>query len=70
MSNISGKAYAMNVITPIRFWTTWLNKLIFQRARKSPLEGLVTLSLIHYAGWAVIDRDRFPHVSPQQPHED
>ena len=72
MSNIAGKAYAMNVITPIRSWTTWLNKFIFWGARKRPssLKGLITLSLIHYAGWVVVDRNRFPHLSPQQPKED
>ena len=29
MSNIAGKAFAMNVITPIRWYTAWINKLIF-----------------------------------------
>ncbi len=32
MSNIAGKAYAMNVITPIRWYTAWVNKLIFDYA--------------------------------------
>ena len=65
MSNIAGKAYAMNVVTPIRFWTAALNKVIFWAAGKRPS----TLSLIHYARWVVVDRDQFPHLSPQQPKE-
>ena len=71
MSNIAGKAYAMNVVTPIRFWTAVLNKVIFWAAGKRPstLNGLITLSLIHYARWVVVDRDQFPHLSPQQPKE-
>jgi hypothetical protein len=71
MSNVAGKAYAMNVITPIRAWTTWLNKLIFRVALRLPstLKGLITLSLIHYARWVIIGRNEFPRLSPQQPPE-
>jgi hypothetical protein len=71
MSNIAGKAYAMNVITPIRWYTTWMNKLIFWIALKMPstLNGLITLSLIHYARWVIIGRNQFPHVHPDQPKE-
>ncbi|SMC25743.1 hypothetical protein SAMN02745857_02264 [Andreprevotia lacus DSM 23236] len=71
MSNIAGKAYAMNVITPIRWYTAWLNKLIFWVALQRPatLKGLITLSLIHYARWVIIGRDQFPHVHPSQPRE-
>src|SRR6185312_11204120 len=71
MSNIAGKAYAMNVITPMRWYMAWINKLIFRIALKKPatLRGLVTLSLIHYARWVIIGRRQFPHVSPDQPKE-
>lgn len=71
MSNIAGKAYAMNVITPIRWTTAWLNKLIFWIALKRPstLRGLVTLSLIHYARWVIIGKNQFPHLDPNQPKE-
>lgn len=71
MSNVAGKAYAMNVITPIRSWTAWLNKLIFWVALRLPatLKGLVTLSLIHYARWVIVGRNEFPRLSPQQPRE-
>lgn len=72
MSNIAGKAYAMNVITPIRWYMTWLNKLIFWIAQKNPptLVGLITLSLIHYARWTIIGRCQFPHLDKSQPKED
>jgi hypothetical protein len=26
-SNIAGKAYAMNIVTPMHWYTTWLNRL-------------------------------------------
>lgn len=72
MSNIAGKAYAMNVITPLRWYTAWLNKLIFKIAlsRPSTLKGLITLSLIHYARWVIIPRNGFPHLDPSQPKEE
>jgi len=72
MSNIAGKAYAMNVITPIKSYMTWLNKFIFWLALKVPgaLKGLLTLSLIHYARWVIINKDQFPHLDPKQPKED
>ncbi|MBX3652823.1 MAG: hypothetical protein KIS62_07665 [Ramlibacter sp.] len=71
MFNIAGKAYAMNVITPVRWYLAWFNKLIFWAALKMPrtLKGLITLSLIHYARWVIIGRHQFPHLSPDQPRE-
>lgn len=71
MFNIAGKAYAMNVITPLRPHLAWVNKLIFWFALKFPktLNGLITLSLIHYARWVIIGRNQFPHLSPEQPRE-
>ena len=71
MSNIAGKAYAMNVVTPVRWYSAWLNKLYFWVAGKRPstLAGLKTLSLIHYARWVVVGRNQFPHLSPDQPRE-
>jgi hypothetical protein len=71
MSNIAGKVYAINVITPIRWYLSWVNKLIFKVTPHVPqkLQGLITLSLIHYARWVIIDRKRFPHLHPEQPKE-
>ena len=72
MSNIAGKAYAMNVITPIRWYTTWLSQFYFWVAKHLPstLKGLSTLSLIHYARWVIIGRNQFPHLSDKQPKEE
>jgi hypothetical protein len=73
MSNIAGKAYAMNVITPISRWRVWINLLIFWAA-KTPLmssrfDGLRTLSLIHYARWVILCPNQFPRLSESQPRE-
>jgi hypothetical protein len=62
MSNIAGKAYGMNVITPMSPWMTWLQRLIFMLSRALPgtLAGLLGLSLIHFARWVIIKRDQWP----------
>ena len=92
MSNIAGKSYAMNVITPITGWVYYLNRLKFAAVQFSVskhlgnagffgklvprrltefifgrLNGLLTLSLIHYARWAIIEK--FPHLNSSQPRE-
>lgn len=71
MSNVAGKAYGMNVITPLRWWTALWQKLAFWIALKDPrkLKGLLTLSLIHYARWTIINRWSFPHLDKSQPKE-
>ncbi|MEA3278003.1 MAG: hypothetical protein U9Q81_22505 [Pseudomonadota bacterium] len=64
MSNLAGKAYAMNVITPMPPRWTWANRLIFMIARLTPatLAGLLGLSLIHFARWVIIKRDQWPDL--------
>ena len=64
MSNIAGKAYAMNVVTPMRPALTWVNRLIFMVSRAIPatLSGLLGLSIIHFARWAFIRRDQWPDL--------
>jgi hypothetical protein len=64
MSNIAGKAYAMNVVTPVNPRWTWLNRALFMIARLRPksLSGLLGLSLIHFARWVVIKRDQWPDL--------
>lgn len=73
MSNIAGKAYAMNVVTPIKWSTVLLSRLIFGAAQlpllKKSLNGLLTLSLIHYARWAIVKPRAFPRLAPSQPKE-
>ena len=62
MSNVSGKAYAMNVITPMRPSSTWFNTLIFMFTRIQPntLAGLLGLKFIHFARWVMIRREDWP----------
>jgi hypothetical protein len=62
MSNVAGKAYGMNVVTPVRPSRTWVNRLLFMAARCIPksLGGLLGLSLIHFARWVIIRRDQWP----------
>jgi hypothetical protein len=69
MSNIAGKAYAMNVVTPVKPCWTWLQRLIFMAARAIPssLMGLIHLSIIHFACWVVIRRKDWPVLDGHQP---
>ncbi len=62
MSNVAGKAYGMNVITPMKPYLTWVNRFIFMIARALPatLGGLLGLSIIHFARWVLIKRDQWP----------
>ena len=62
----------MNVVTPLKPWMAWVNKLIFKltTSRPSLLKGLLTLSLIHYARWVIVMPHQFPRLSSEQPKED
>jgi hypothetical protein len=64
MPNTAGKAYAMNVITPMPPAVTWLQRLIFMVARAFPgtLQGLLGLKLIHFARWVIIRRADWPDL--------
>ena len=64
MSNVAGKAYAMNVLTPMRPRRTFLNRFIFIASRALPdqLAGLLGLSIIHFARWFIIRRDQWPDL--------
>jgi hypothetical protein len=64
MSNVAGKAYAMNVLTPMRPRLTWLNAWLFAMARALParLSGLLGLSIIHFARWVVVRRADWPDI--------
>lgn len=70
MSNVAGKAYGMNVLTPMRPWITWFNRLLFMAARAIPatLAGLLGLSLIHFARWVIIKRDQWPDLGQGKQH--
>ncbi len=64
MSNLAGKAYAMNVVTPMRPGATWINTFIFMLSRALPgtLSGLLGLGFIHFARWVMIRRDQWPQL--------
>jgi hypothetical protein len=64
MSNVAGKAYAMNVVTPMPPRWTWINNFVFMIARALPgtLSGLLGLALIHFARWVIIRRDQWPQL--------
>lgn len=69
MSNVAGKAYGMNVVTPMRPWKTWINRFIFMVARTQPqqLGGLLGLSIIHFARWVLIKRKQWPDLGQGRP---
>ncbi|MFG6083094.1 hypothetical protein ACEUZ9_004339 [Paracoccus litorisediminis] len=64
MSNIAGKAYAMNVVTPSNRKITWVNRLLFMASRGLPanLLGLLGLSIIHFARWVIIRPQDWPDL--------
>ncbi len=73
VSNVAGKAYGMNVLTPMHPRNTWINRLLFMLGRTSPalLAGLLNLSIIHFARWFIIKRHSWPGVAPaDQPIHD
>jgi hypothetical protein len=58
VANVEGKATAITVLTPVRREGPLLLSLVFWAGRNitETLKKLETLSFIHYARWAVIDR--------------
>ncbi|MDO9712620.1 hypothetical protein [Paracraurococcus lichenis] len=64
MSNIAGKAYAMNVLTPMKPRWTWVQVALFMLSRSQPTQllGLLGLKLIHFARWVIIRRDQWPDL--------
>jgi len=70
VTNINGKAYALNAITPMKPWKTPLVRLMFWVLGLVQPSGLKDLSFIHFARWVVVSRKSFPHLSDKQPVED
>lgn len=72
MSNINGKVYAMNAITPMRPWKTWiLRAAFFVLWHVKPLQkDLIDLSFIEFARWVVVPRRSFPNLGGSQLKED
>lgn len=71
MTNINGKAYAMNAVTPMKPWKTPILRVLFflLGALKSKQRDLINLSFIHFARWVVVKRNQFPRLAPEQPEE-
>ena len=72
MSNINGKVYAMNAITPMKPWKTWiLRGFFFVLGRVKPLQqDLINLSFIEFARWVVPPRRGFPFLGNGQKREE
>jgi hypothetical protein len=70
MSNLAGKAYAMNVITPMQPGITWVQEALFSLVRLMPstLSGLLGLKLIHFARWVTIRRHQWPNLGQGRQH--
>ena len=70
MANIRGKAYAINVLTPMRRWKTYILKAAFKffTIRATQWE-LRRLSFIHFARWTVIHPEQFPRFPGQKQFE-
>lgn len=72
MSNINGKVYAMNAITPMKPWKTGiLRAAFFVLWNVKPLQkDLIDLSFIEFARWVIVPRDRFPFLGKGQMKEE
>jgi hypothetical protein len=72
MSNINGKVYAMNAITPMKPWKTWILRVFFfLLGHIKPMQkDLVDLSFIEFARWVVLPRNGFPFLGTGQSQED
>jgi hypothetical protein len=72
MSNINGKVYALNVITPMKPWKTWILRCAFFVLDhvKFLQNDLINLSFIEFARWVIIPRTAFPALGQGQLKED
>ena len=72
MSNINGKVYAMNAVTPMKPWKTWLLRVVFWVLPKfkSLQQPLIDLSFIEFARWVILPRRRFPFLGDGQQEEE
>jgi hypothetical protein len=71
MSNINGKVYAMNVITPMKPWKTWLLRGFFFVLGhiRSLQSDLINLHFIEFARWVIVPRHAFPYLGEPQKRE-
>ena len=70
MANIRGKAYAMNVITPMSRWKSPILKTAFKLFTfKFTQWELRALSFIHFARWTVLSAKAMPHFPEMKKRE-
>ena len=71
MSNINGKVYAMNVVTPMKPWKTGLLRgFFFILGQVKPLQAdLINLHFIQFARWVIVPRKSFPFLGGTQKRE-
>ncbi len=71
MSNITGKVYAMNALTPMKPWKSWILRVFFFVLGRSPAlqSDLIRLSFIQFARWVILPRHRFPFLGGRQEAE-
>lgn len=71
MSNINGKVYAMNVVTPMKPWKTWILRVAFWAlgAFKSLQGDLIQLKFIQFARWVIVPAGDFPYLGGRQKRE-
>jgi hypothetical protein len=71
MSNINGKVYAMNVVTPMKPWKTWILRVLFWGLGtfKSLQADLIQLKFIQFARWVIVPAGRFPYLGGEQKKE-
>jgi len=70
MANILGKAYAINVLTPMRRWKTPFLEAAFKLFNFEFTQWeLRALAFIHFARWTVISRQKLAHFPQMQKKE-
>ncbi|SDD34181.1 hypothetical protein [Kordiimonas lacus] len=69
--HFKGKSNPMTVITPVkRGWGRFLTKVILFIFHHLPLGVVKELAFIHFARWILIEGNKLPRLSPDQPVED
>jgi hypothetical protein len=68
MPNLNGKQYAMNAISPMKPWKSWIVRGFFLFLGYFPGAGrdLNNLSFIHFARWVIVGRKQFPRLDPNR----
>jgi hypothetical protein len=71
VSNVNGKTYALNLVSPMKPWKTVALRLVFLaiEALKPHHADFKRLSFIHFLHWVIVPRNRLPRPSLDQPRE-